>query len=130
MNGTWKTTGGGGGTAVRLAAAAAVAAAVASAVVSVLAALLWVIVITAAVLLALAVVGVVLIRRRYSAHSPELARQAAALRVAAAQAVEAKPVTVIHYHGGTHVHLKAGADPAALRPLLRTEVRDYPPVDP
>lgn len=75
-------------------------------------------------------VGVVLVRRRYPAHSSELARQAAALRVAAAQAVEAKPLTVIHYHGGTHVHLEAGADPADLRPLLHIEVRDYPPVDP
>jgi hypothetical protein len=68
--------------------------------------------------------------RRYPAHSPELARQAAGLRVAAGQAVEARPVTVIHYHGGTHVHLAAGTDPAALRPLLRTELRDYPSVDP
>ena len=132
MNGTWQTTGGGAnGTAVRLGAGAAAAAVL----LSWLATVLWLLAVIGAILIivtAALIIGLVLLLRRPAAEAEAFAAQAAALRAdVAPKAIEAQPVTVIHYHGGTHLHVEAGADPAeVLRQagLLRTEVRDYPPV--
>jgi hypothetical protein len=55
-----------------------------------------------------------------------------ALAASASQAPQVS-LTVIHYHSGAHLHVEPGADATAILQLaaeLRTDVRDYPPVDP
>jgi hypothetical protein len=107
MNGTWQTTGGGSGTAVRFVAVVAAAAAA----VSYLATILLIIAIALGVVLVLVLAGALWLRRRYG--NPDgaamLARQGAALRAyAGQQGLEARPVTVIHYHGGHAPACRAG----------------------
>lgn len=134
MHGTWQVTGGGGhGTVVRL-GAGAVAAAV---LLSWLATVLWLLAVIGVILLvviAALTFGLVMLLRRPAGEAQALADQAAALRAyMAPKAVEGQPVSVVHYHGGTHLHIEAGADPAEVlrqAELLRTDVRDYPPVEP
>jgi hypothetical protein len=117
MNGTWQTTGG-GGLGIRLVAVAAAAAAV----VSYLATVLLILAIIAGVLLVVLVVGVLLLRRHLNnpADVVELGRQGAELRAySERQALEARPATVIHYHGGTHLHVEPGAVPGGVTwPML------------
>jgi hypothetical protein len=150
VHGTWKVTGGGGGgTAVRL-GAGAVAAAV---LLSWLATVLWLLAVIGAVLLVIAAaltVGLVMILRRPRDEAERLAAQAAALRVDVAPKViepygfsksemnsladgsvdsvglssrEAQSATVIHYHGGTHLHLEPGTDPDIIRHVIAREAR-------
>jgi hypothetical protein len=85
-------------------------------------------------LLVVAVMLVLVVRRiRHPEGAVQLARPVAALN-ADAEVIEAQPAAAgIHYHGGTHLHIEAGADAAAVlrqADLLRTDVHSYPPVDP
>jgi hypothetical protein len=67
------------------------------------------------VILAVLVGAVILVRRRPAADDNAFAGQAEALRRSVRpQATAAQPLTVIHYHGGTHLHLEAGADTAGI----------------
>lgn len=116
MHGTWQVTGGGGGgTVVRL-GIGAVAAAV---LLSWLATVLWLLAVIGAILLvviAALTFGLVMLLRRPRGEAEALAGQAAALRAdIAARSLEAHPATVIHYHGGTHLHIEPGADPDVIR---------------
>ena len=135
MHGTWKTTegGGGGDTADVL---VVVVAGVAAAVVSWILTKLLLIALIMVALLVIAVMVILVVRRiRHPEGAVQLARPVPALRAdVELQAVEARPATAgVHYHGGTHLHIEAGADAAAVlrqADLLRTDVHSYPPVDP
>lgn len=126
MHGTWQVTGrgGGGGAAFRLGAGAVLAAAF----LSWLATVLWLLAVIGAVLLviiAAVTVGLVMVLRRPRGEAEALAHQAAALRAdVAPKAVEAAPATVIHYHGGTHLHIEPGADPDVIRVIAGEVPRD------
>jgi type VI protein secretion system component VasK len=134
MNGTWQTTGG-GGPAVGLVAVAAVAAVVGAAAAAWILTKVLLIVLILVALLVIAVMVILVVRRiRHPEGAVQLARTVAALRAdAELQAVETRPAAGVHYHGGTHLHIEAGADAAAVlrqADLLRTDVHPYPPVDP
>jgi len=116
MHGTWQVTGGGGhGTVVRF-GIGAVAAAV---LLSWLATVLWLLAVIGVILLvviAALTFGLVRLLRRPAGEAQALADQAEALRAyMAPKAVGQQPAPVIHYHGGTHLHIEAGADPEAIR---------------
>ncbi len=87
---------------------------------------LWVIAVALGVLLALAVTGLILLRRHPAAEVQLLAQRAEALRLDVAergrpQVTAAQPPVINHYHGGTHVHVEAGADPAVIRRALGSD---------
>lgn len=133
LHGTWQPTGGGGGdTAVVLVVVAGAAAVLVSWIIT----KLLLIALIAVALLAIAVMLVLVVRRiRHPEGAVQLARPVAVLRAdAEQQAVEAQPAAAgVHYHGGTHLHIEAGADAAAVlrqADLLRTDVRTYSPVNP
>lgn len=135
MEGTWQTTGG-GGPAAGLVAVAVTAAVVGSAVAAWIITKLLIIVLIALALLVIAVMLVLVVRRiRHPEGAVQIARPVPALRAEVVQqAAVARPAAAgVHYHGGTHLHIEAGADAAAVlrqADLSRTEVRNYPPVDP
>jgi hypothetical protein len=118
MHGTWQVTGRGGSwSAVRLGAGAVLA----TAFLSWLATVLWLLAIIGAILLviiAAIVVGLVMVLRRPKGEAEALARQCGALRADLAPkviAAAAAPPVVVHYHGGTHLHIEPGADPDIIR---------------
>lgn len=123
VNGTWQTTGGGGGGKVIGLVAAAVAVIVAAeSLAALLATLAEILLITAAVVIVVVlglVVAALLLRRRFNPdYSPALAEQAAAVRALAAEQTATK---VVHYHGGTHLHIEPGTDPALIRNVIAGE---------
>lgn len=129
MNGTWQTTGGGGGTAAGWVAAAVIAAVVGAAVAS------WILtnkLLIALIMLALLVIAVLLVlvirRIRHPEGAVQIARPVAMLRAeVVAQVAEARPAAAgVTYHGGTHVHIEAGADEAAA--LIRNSIAGHPAV--
>jgi hypothetical protein len=136
VNGTWQTTGGSGGPSAGLVAVAVAAAVVGAAVAAWIITKLLLIALITVALLVIAVMVVLVVRRiRHPEGAVQLARQGPALRAdVEMQAVEARPAAAgVHYHGGTHLHIEAGADAAAVlrqADLLRTDVRNYPLVDP
>lgn len=128
MHGTWKVTGsdsrGRGGCLVVGVVAAAV-------FLSWLATVLWLVAIFAAVVLVVAGGALVVLLRRNPADDVEFARQAAALRADTGQrAIEGHAVTVIHYHGGTHLHIGAGETAALVHqsmaghPVVIAEIKE------
>lgn len=127
MHGTWQVAGrGGGGGAFRLGAGAILAAAV----LSWLATVLWLLAIIGAILLviiAAITVGLVMVLRRPKGEAEALSRQAAALRADMAPrsvTAAAPPPAVVHYHGGTHLHIEPGADPDVIRVIAGGLPRD------
>ena len=71
-----------------------------------------------AVTFALIGAAVVFLRRTSDRDAEALARQSAGLCAEIAAETAAPPrETQIHYHGGTHLHIGEGADPAALAAL-------------
>lgn len=128
MNGTWQTTGG-GGPAAGLAAVVVTAAVVGSAVAAWIVTKMLLIVLIALALLVIAVLLVLVVRRiRHPEGAVQLAGQRAALGACAdMRVVEARPAAAgVHYHGGTHVHIEAGADEAAA--LIRNSITGHPVV--
>jgi hypothetical protein len=126
-HGTWQTTGGGGGPAAGLVAVAAGAAVVAAAVVSWIMTRLLLITLIGVALAVIAVMVVLVMRRiRHPEGAVQLSSQRAALGACAdLRIIQPRPAAGgITYHGGTHVHIEAGADEAAA--LIRNAVTGNP----
>ncbi|HWG03229.1 MAG TPA: hypothetical protein VG164_15455 [Trebonia sp.] len=127
MNGTWQTTGGGGAPAAGLVAVSVAAAVVGAAVAAWIITKMLLIVLIALALLVIAVMVVLVVRRiRHPEGAVQIARPAPALAAEVVpQAVEARPAAAgVTYHGGTHVHIEAGADEAAA--LIRNSIAGIP----
>jgi hypothetical protein len=127
MNGTWQTTGGGGGPGSVLVAVAVAAAVIGAAVAEWIATRLLLVTLFGLALLAAAVMlGLVIRRIRHPEGPVQMPRPVAQLRAeVVAQAAEARPAPAgVTYHGGTHVHIEAGAPEAAA--LIRNSIAGQP----
>jgi hypothetical protein len=120
-SGTFEVTGVGIGPLIAVAAIVAMASTLAAIVAAILAALFWILVAVAVVLVAVIVLMVLAIRRSMAAHRPSFTVQAEVIREPRPQVTAARAPAEVHYHGGTHLHVEAGADMAVVRQSIPAE---------
>lgn len=122
-SGTFEVTGIGFGPVLAVAAIVVMASAVAA----IIAAIFWILVAVAVVLVAAAVLLGLAIRRKWAGSSPFAGPVQFFAEPVRPQATAAAPPAVVnHYHGGSHLHIEAGTDPALINRSILEGTRYEP----